>query len=145
MKFNLEETVTGADLRPGAILLVFPRERLTEILNTLGEQCISVDAFVVDREKVTMAVYFPEDAGTPDGLSEQDLIVEQNYFRLTLRGHRLTEGKGLAALWESVLADENIPLRLSCSDCSGITQYLPDSAKNVVLELLNRTFGIQGV
>ncbi len=145
MKFNLEETVTGADLRPGAVLLVFPRERLTEILRKLQERTISVDAFVVDRERVTMAVYFSEDPGNCGDFSEKDLIVEQNYFRLTLRGHRLTEGRGLAALWESVLSDERIPLRLSCSDCSGITQYLPDSAKNAVLELLNRTFGIQGV
>lgn len=145
MKFNLEETVTGVDLHPGAVLLVFPRDGMTEVLKLLGTDSALVDAFVVDRQRVTMAVYFPEDAPSPEELLSKGVIVEPGYFRLTLQGHRLTEGKGLAALWESVLADEKIPLRLSCSDCAGITQYLPDSAKNAVLELLNRTFGIKAV
>ncbi len=145
MKFNLEETVTGVDLRPGASVLVFSRDQLTEVLRSLEEKKASVDAFAVDRQRVTAAVFFPEGTDPSEALLGRGVLSEGGFFRLTLRGRRLTEGKGLAALWESVLADERIPLRLSCSDCNGITQYLPDSAKNAVLELLHRTFGIRAV
>ncbi|MBO5249043.1 MAG: hypothetical protein J6B54_07170 [Clostridia bacterium] len=145
MKFNLEETVTGADLRNNASLLVFAREKLREILLLLETQNVAPDAFVVDRERVTMAVFFPDGTPPSETWSTHQVLAEDGYFRLTLQGHRLTEGKGLAALWDSVLADENIPLRLSCSDCGGVVQYLPDAARDTVLQLLNRTFGIRGV
>lgn len=145
MKFNLEETVTGADLRSNASLLVFDRENLREILLLLENRSVAPDAFVVDRERVTMAVFFPDGAPTSEMWNTHPILTEDGYFRLTLQGHRLTEGKGLAALWSSVLTDENIPIRLSCSDCGGVVQYLPDAARETVLRLLNRTFGIRGV
>lgn len=147
MKFNLEETVTGADLRPGAVLLTFPREQLPEVLFLLGKQGVLIDAFVVDRDRVTAAVFFPEeeDPEQREALIRQGITSEAGYFRLILRGSRLSEGRGLAALWETVLAEERIPLRLSCADCNGITQYLPVVSRPAVLSLLDRTFGIKVV
>lgn len=144
MKFNLEETVTGADLRPDGAILTFPRERLLRILDLLKEAKADVDAFTVDRNRVTAAVFFSSPAPLPP-LLQEGVSVEHGFFRLTLRGSRLTEGKGLWALWESVLARENIPLRLSCADACGITQYLPDAARPKILALLEQTFGIRRV
>ena len=144
MKFNLEETITGADLKPGATLLFFPRERLSKILKTLGEQKVSIDAFFIRETKGIMAIFPLDEIPNLPELLDCDSI-EPNAFRLTLHGHRLTEGKGLAALWESVLLDQNIPPVLSASNCSGITHYFPESARKTVLELLDRTFGIRAV
>lgn len=146
MKFNLEETVTGADLRSGAVILTFSRDQSSEILTLLGRSEVSVDAFVVDRKRVTAAVFFPEEEKAQcEALIRQGVTAESGYFRLMLKGSRLTEGRGLAALWESVLSDEKIPVRIACADCTGITQYLPVSTRPAVLDLLNRTFGIKAV
>ncbi len=144
MKFNLEETVTGADLKPGATLLFFPREQMPELLKKLGERKVFIDSFIVDETQGTMAI-FPQNKTTDFAELLDGVSVENEVFRLTLRGHRLTEGKGLAALWESVLADQEIFPRLSCSNCSGITHYFPESARQTVLQLLDRTFGIRAV
>lgn len=144
MKFNLEETVTGADLKPGAVLLFFSREQMSEILAKLGEHNVFIDAFTVEETQGIMAIFPTEEIADLPELSYCDSI-EKEVFRLTLRGHRLTEGKGLAALWESVLTDAGISIRLSCSNCAGITHYLPESARKTVLELLERTFGIRAV
>ena len=144
MKFNLEETVTGVDLKPGATLLFFPRERMPELLKKLEDINVFIDAFTIDQAKGVMAI-FPQENDL--NLSEllDDISIEKEVFRLTLRGHRLTEGKGLATLWESVLADQKIPPRLSCSNCAGITHYFPESERETVLQLLDRTFGIRAV
>lgn len=144
MKFNLEETVTGADLRPDGAILTFPRNFLPEALDLLSQMRGEVDAFTVDENRVTAAVFFPSKASLSP-LLQQGVSVERGFFRLTLRGSRLSEGKGLWALWESLLAKEKIPLRLSCSDACGITQYLPDAARPRILELLHQTFGICAV
>ncbi len=146
MRFNLEETVNGADLRPNATVLTFSRERLPEVLGYMGEYSVFTDAFVVDRQRVSAVVFFPED-GTDWGdlLLKKGISSEQGYFRLRLRGNRLSEGRGLAALWESVLSEAKVPLRLSCADGCGITQYLPAASRSKVLFLLEQTFGIRVV
>ncbi len=144
MKFNLKETVVGADITPGAVLLFFPRERMNELFQRLEEQKVFIDAFTADETRGVMAI-FPQRKGADFSELLDGVTVETEVFRLTLRGHRLTEGKGLAALWESVLSDAKIPLPLACSNCGGVTHYLPEAARNTVLTLLERTFGIRAV
>lgn len=146
MKFDPEESVTGASFRPDAVLLIFSRGRLQEVLEVLEREGIAVDSFLVERERVTAAVFFPEGrSDLPDALFRQGILSEDGFFRLILRGSRLSEGRGIAALWESVLAREQIPVRLACSDSTGVTQYLPTARRFAVSELLNRTFGIRSL
>lgn len=141
MKFNLEETVTGADFRPNATLLTFPRASLEEVLLRLTEHGTLPDAFSADAETGTMAVFFEGNLPT---LPPQ-VLATTGFFRFTLRGMRLTQGTGLAALWSSLLADKGIAVPLSCGDCNGITQYLAEAHRPAVEELLHKTFGIQSL
>ena len=139
MKFNLEETVTGVDFCPGATLLTFPRASLEEVLLRLTEHGTLPDAFSADAETGTMAVFFEGDLPT----LPLQVLATKGFFRFTLRGLRLTQGTGPAALWSSLLADKGISVPLSCSDCNGITQYLAEAHRPAVEELLRKTFGIQ--
>lgn len=141
MKFNLEERVTGADFRPNATILTFPRALLEEVLHLLTQHALLPDAFSADGERGTMAVFFEGDLPT---LPPQ-VLATAGFFRLTLRGSRLTQGMGLTALWSSVLTDSGIEVPLSCGDCNGISLYLADAHRPVVEELLHKTFGIQSV
>jgi len=142
MRFDLSEQVTGAELRSGVGIFTFGREALEGMLTRFGEIGLEVDAFTVDRDRVTAAVLFPEGEEFPkEGFGPE--LEEEEYFRLTLGGRRLREGRGLGGTWETVLAAEGIPLRLSCADGTGIVQYLPLRTRPAVLMLLERTFGIR--
>ena len=145
MKFDRNEAVTGADLTAGVVLLTLPRVRMTEVLDRLEQEPLQVDAFVIDRQRVTAAVFPSDEESLRRALLPLGAVTEGGYFRLLLRGRRLSDGRGLAGLWESVLAHHQIPLRLSCSDGEGITQYLPLTSRPAVLALLEQTFNIRVV
>ena len=145
MKFDRSEQITGADLTPGAVLLSFFRARLTDVLEALERLKLQPDAFVIDRQRGTVALFPEGEEDLRRALLPLGAVTEGGYFRLLLRGHRLSDGRGLAGLWESVLAHHEIPLRLSCSDSTGITQYLPLTSRPAVLALLEQTFNIRVV
>ena len=142
MKFDLTERVTGADLCPNVAVLSFPRDLFDEVLSVLEQADLIPDAFSVQQNSVTAAVILPEERS--DGLPTlpQNVSVEEDCFRLILRGRRLQEHRGLGGSWEAVLAREEIPVFFSCSDAVSITQYLPNRARPAVLALLNSAFSI---
>ena len=137
MKFNLEETVTGADFRPNAALLTLPRTLLEGVLQTLTENNVLPDAFSADGDEAVLAVFWETPVPLPESVT-----VTEGFFRLTLQGRWLSRGTGSEALWTSVLADNGIRIPLSCADCNGITQYLADVHRPAVKALLRKTFGV---
>ncbi len=145
MKFNLEETVTGADLCPGVTLLTVPREHVLALIEELELRGVSVDGLQADETQATVAVVWDFPQNGERSLPLSGLRVEPDCFRLTLQGHRLTDQGGLGALWTSVLTDEGVTPRLTGCFSGGITQYLPESSRRTVLSLLNRTFGVRVV
>ncbi len=145
MKFNLEETVTGADLSPGLVLLKVPRNQFVVLLERLEENSIPVEGLLGDLEQ-GMAVVRGDLSPYAEALrSIPGLALEPEYFRLTLRGHRLYGETGLGKLWNSLLADRGISPVLSDASSGGITQYFPEAARELVLTLLKSTFGILAV
>ena len=145
MKFDRKEAVTGADLTEGVVMITVPRSRMTEVLERLEKENLQLDAFVIDRQRVTAAVFPTDEESLRRALLPLGAVTEGGYFRLLLRGHRLSDGRGLAGLWESVLSHHEIPLRLSCSDGEGVTQYLPLTSRPAVVALLEQTFNVRVV
>ncbi|MBQ1272574.1 MAG: hypothetical protein IIY12_03660 [Clostridia bacterium] len=144
MKFNLEETVRGAELCAGFSLLSVPRDQFVLLLQYLEESSLPPEGLSGDSEQGIAVV--PSDGDLPESIrSLQGVSVISDVFRLTLQGHRLSEDGGLGKLWESVLADHHLTPLLSGAFAGGIVSYFPESAKEGVLELLHRTFGIRAV
>ena len=140
MKFNLEETVTGAEIRDGAVLLEYPARELTSILLAFGAANAEPDAFVQEGETVCLGVF-------PQGELPADLLAHKtgDAFRLTLLGSRIAPGKGLSDLLLRSLSEAGIPVSLPSYRASGIACYLPAAEKERVLALLEKIFGIRAV
>lgn len=141
MKFNTEETVNGADITSGVTLLTFQTEGLEAFLHRLDEAEARIDALEIDGDGGRAAVFFPQ------GICpwSEDPEVISPAFRLRLTGRRLQDGEGLSALFHDRVAEEKIPLFLSCSSGTGISAYFPETARGEVLSLLERLFGIRAV
>lgn len=145
MKFDLSDRITGADLCPNVLILSFSRHQLDGVLSALGDLGLIPDAFSVQKEQVTAAVILPEGITVAQLNLPADVSVEENCFRLLLRGRRLDQSRGLGGTWEALLKSEGIPVLFSCADTTGIVQYLPDRARPAILSLLNSTFSIRVV
>ena len=144
MKFNLEETVTGAEFASGFSLLSVPRDQFVLLLQYLEESSLSPEGLSGDGERGCAVVR--SDGDLPESIrSLQGVSVISPVFRLTLQGHRLSEDGGLGKLWQSALSDGGLTPLLGGAFAGGIVQFFPLSARDGVLALLHRTFGIRAV